>query len=241
MLVNGVQLSPQGAGRIVYFPQVRRLFSADATLSVGGIKLDAPRAFSLNTVATNAARQGPARDLQAAPGGLGMLAGFGLTGDVSVVLTPTSGATPAGAEIRTALQAARRSSTSCPGVSANGAVKFRVTAAGELVLGDLRIGPIDAAIGPVGIDGLQLSYTGATREWRGMGQLCFSIACIDAREIPGEAPPGGVVIRDGELQRIYANVTFPGPRDHAVPGRPAEPHRRRDGPRTRPACSAARA
>ena len=33
------------------------------------------------------------------PGGLAVLAGFGLTGDVSVALTPASGATPAGAEI----------------------------------------------------------------------------------------------------------------------------------------------
>ena len=51
-----------------------------------------------------------------------------------------------------------------------------------------------------------------------MGKLCVALACIDAREVPGEAPPGGVVIRDGELQRIYANLNFPDPGITLFPG-----------------------
>ena len=55
-------------------------------------------------------------------------------------------------------------------MSAQGDVTFHVNAAGDLVLSNMRIGPIDAAIGPVGITGLELAYTGATREWRGDGE-----------------------------------------------------------------------
>ena len=96
---------------------------------------------------------------------------------------------------------------------------------GSLVLDDLRIGPIDAAIGPLGVNGLQIDYARATQEWKGQGELCVVVACLDARAIPGEAPPGGVLIRHGQLVRAYANLNFPDP-GSAFAGVQPQPDRR---------------
>ncbi len=218
VLVNGVKLSPQHRGVIVVFPTVKRIASSDATTSVGGIKIDAPTRFSLSTEPRKSDGKIPiGTGFNRLPGGLAVLAGFGLAGDVSVTLTPANGATPAGAEINAHLKLPDFLEL-IPDVSGQGDVTFRVNTAGNLVLSNMKIGPIDAAIGPVGIRGLVISYTGATQEWRGEGELCAALACLDAREKPGEAPPGGVVIRDGELQRIYANLTFPDPGIALFPG-----------------------
>ena len=97
------------------------------------------------------------------------------------------------------------------GIHVQGDVRLRVTGGGVIVLDNLRIGPIDAEIGPLGVQGLQIDYARATQEWKGQGELCVVVVCLDAREIPGEAPPGGVLIRNGQLVRAYANLDFPDP------------------------------
>ena len=126
-----------------------------------------------------------------------------------MTLTPGTPETPGGAEIGAHLQLP--SFLEIGGVHVQGDVRLRVTGGGEIVLDNLRIGPIDAEIGPLGVEGLQIDYTRATQEWRGQGELCVVVVCLDARETPGQAPPGGVVIRNGQLVRAYANLNFPDP------------------------------
>lgn len=212
VLVNGVTWTPQGAGRIVLFPQVRRIFSSNATMSVAGIRLDHPQAFSVNTAATNGQSRIPLGSFPRLPGGTRTMAGFALAGDVGVVLKAGGGA-----ELTVSLKLPPF--LDAVGLSPQDGLKVSVTPEGAASLDGATIGPIDASLGPVGVRDLRLDYTGATREWRGTGELCLEFACLDATERPGQAPPpGGVIIRDGALVRLGANVLFPDPGITLFPG-----------------------
>ena len=218
VIVNGVTWTPQGSGRIVIFPQVDRIYSSNATMSVAGINLAKPnvdparpRAFSLNTRGTNGFGRIPLGTFQRQDGGTRSLAGFDLTGDVDVTLVAGGGS-----QLKATLQLP--SFLDIAGVDTYKPITISVTPDGQPTLDGLTIGPLDANLGPVGVEDLKLTYTGATREWRGTGALCIEIACLDAREVPGRAPPGGIVIRDGELQRFYADLTFPDPGITLFPG-----------------------
>lgn len=213
--VNGVELTPRGDARIVVYSQINQIVSSDADMSVGDILLEHQQNFSLDTTATPNG-QIPLGDFARRPGGVGDLGAFDLKGDVHVVLDPAAAGAPAGAEITTQLQLP--DFLTIGGGHGNVQVRLRVTADGQLVLEDLHIGPLDAEIGPLGVSGLQLDYTRATREWKGQGKLCVVIACLDAVERPGEAPPGGVVIRDGHLVRAFVNLDLPTPGIALFPG-----------------------
>ncbi len=206
--VDGVTLTPGNGASIIVAPSFYKVFSSDAGATVGGIPLHDQPNFSLDTTPSAAGRI-PLGSFPRLAGGLAALGGFALAGDVEVTLTPGTPTTPAGAEI--AADLALPSFLEVGGVHVQGDVRLQVTGSGEIVLDNLRIGPIDAAIGPLGVQGLQIDYTRATQEWKGQGELCVVVVCLDAREIPGEAPPGGVVIRNGELVRAYANLDFPDP------------------------------
>lgn len=215
VLINGVELTPRGDARIVIYSQVNQILSSNAAMSVGGIKLDTPRDFSLDTraVAGGTIPLGPFPRMPSKVNGLG---DFPLTGDVRVTLQPGTPSTPAGSLITTQLELPDWLTTN--GERIRGQVTLRVTADGELVLEDMHIGPLDAEIGPLGVSDLKLDYTRQTQEWKGQGRLCVVIACLDAVERPGEAPPGGVLIRNGELQRAFVNVDLPTPGIALFPG-----------------------
>lgn len=216
ILLNGVKLTPQRNGRVVFFPQLGGVTSSDAAISVGGVKLEHAPAFSLRTQPDAAGRIRLGPGFARSPGGVRGMAGFELAGDVGIVLTPATASGDAGAEMDARLELPEF--LSLAGDRIRSRVKVRLTSDGEFVLDELHIGPIDAEIAPdVGIEGLQIDYSGATREWRGMGKLCFLVACLDARDT-GQAPPGGVVIRDGELQRLFGRLEFPEPGVLLFPG-----------------------
>ena len=206
--VDGVRFTPRNGASVIVAPSFYKVFSSDAAATVGGIRLKDQTNFSLDTTPSGAGRI-PLGSFPRLAGGLAALGGFGLAGNVEVTLTPGTPDAPAGAEIGAHLQLP--SFLEIGGVHVQGDVRLRVTGTGEIVLDDLRIGPIDAAIGPLGVEGLQIDYTRATQEWRGQGELCVVVVCLDARETPGQAPPGGVVIRNGRLVRAYANLNFPEP------------------------------
>jgi hypothetical protein len=206
--VDGVRLTPRNGASIIVAPSFYKVFSSDAAATVGGIRLHDQPDFSLDTTPSAAGRI-PLGAFPRLAGGLAALGGFSLVGDIDVTLTPGTPETPAGAEIGAHLQLP--SFLEVGGIHVQGDVRLRVTGGGEIVLDNLRIGPIDAEIGPLGVQGLQIDYARATQEWRGQGELCVVVVCLDAREIPGEAPPGGVLIRNGQLVRAYANLDFPDP------------------------------
>ncbi len=210
VLVDGVQVSPRNAGRFVYLPEIHRIFSSDATVSVAGIRLKTPRtSFDLSTNGGSGGRiyLGTFPWL---PGGRSTVAGFDISGDVSVTLTPGGGVVPGGAELRIPLRLPAFLSL-VPGVGDLKPVTAHLSSAGALVLDDLKIGPTDVGLAPgLGVSNLQLSYTDATGEWQGGGDVCVEAvgACLRASPGNGLAPPGGVVIRDGRLVRLFARVDF---------------------------------
>ena len=208
VVIDGTTLQPKEGASIIVAPSFYKVFSSNAGFTVGGIPLQDTPNFTLDTT-PGAGQKIALGTFPRLSGGLDALGGFALAGDVGVTLTPGTPETPAGAEI--AAHLALPSFLDVGGVRAQGDVRLRVTGDGRIVLDDLRIGPIDAAIGPLGVQGLQIDYARATEEWKGQGALCVVVVCLDAREIPGEAPPGGVVIRHGELVRAYANLDFPDP------------------------------
>lgn len=212
VLVNGVTWTPQDGARIVLFPQVRRIFSSNASMSVAGIRLDHPRAFSLNTTVARGRTRLLLGTFPRLPGGTQRMAGFALAGDVRVVLKAGEGA-----ELRVNLKLPPF--LDAVGLSPQDNLPVSVTPDGVASLEGATIGPIDASLGPVGLSDLRLDYRGATREWRGTGRLCLEFACLDATERPGQGPPpGGVIIRDGALVRLGANVLFPDPGITLFPG-----------------------
>ena len=208
VLIDGTELTPKGGASIIVVPSFYKVISSNAAFTVGGIPLKEQPDFILDAT-PGAGQRIPVGTFPRLSGGVAALGGFSLAGDVGVTLLPGTPETPAGAEIRAHLQLP--AFLDLGGVHVQGNVTLRVTDDGSLVLDDLRIGPIDAAIGPLGVNGLQIDYARATQEWKGQGELCVIVACLDAREIPGEAPPGGVLIRHGQLVRAYANLNFPDP------------------------------
>ena len=208
VIIDGTTLEPKNGASIIVAPSFYRVFSSDAAFTVGGIPLKDQPDFSLDAT-PSAGQRIPLGTFPRLAGGLDALGGFSLAGDVGVTLTPGTPESAAGAEITAHLQLP--SFLQLGGARVQGDVRMRVTGAGDIVLDDLRIGPIDAELGPLGVNGLQIDYTRATEEWKGQGELCVIVACLDAREIPGEAPPGGVLIRHGQLVRAFANLNFPDP------------------------------
>jgi hypothetical protein len=92
-------------------------------------------------------------------------------------------------------------------VSAQGDVTLRASNDDGLVIDNLTIGPIDADLGALSVQSVQLDYTRATDEWKGQGKACvIEDVCLDM--IP---PNGGVAIRRGSLEKLEASLDFPAP------------------------------
>ncbi len=85
-----------------------------------------------------------------------------------------------------------------------------MTGDGRLQLEDMHIELPDVNIGALELSDLKLDFTRKDGDsvWRGQGELCLAIGiCVDAA--PGAlTPPGGVVIRNGELDMAFMNVGF---------------------------------
>lgn len=206
--VNGTDIEPAEGAHVVVYAQGNQIVSSDAGFSVGGIRLKAERDFSIDTqtVSNGSIPLGAFPRLPSRVKGLG---DFPLTGDVAVTLEPSVDGAPAGARLRTTLELP--SFLNVGGGPARAAVTLRLTGDGEFVLDDLHIGPLSGEIGSLGASDLRLDYTGATREWKGQAKLCVVVACLDAVERAGQAPPAGVVIRNGSLVRAFVNLDFPDP------------------------------
>jgi hypothetical protein len=197
ILVNGVEFKPQAP--IVYDSDVNRLITSGATLSVGGIPLDNPRAFQLDTSGTGPINLGPqARGA----GGLVTLGGLGLLGDVNVTID-RGNSTDAHSDIATSIQ--------LPAFLGGGHadVTGRLGPDGNFVVNTLDIKePKIEVPGIASLKDFEVRY--ADGVWNGQGALCVTdVACLTA--IPTSTPPGGVTIGPGDAFRVFGHVTFPAP------------------------------
>lgn len=208
IVVNGLQVSPQHGSAVLVLPLVRQLGGSDIRLAVGDLALQTPQPGSILNLGSNGAGQIPlgrfAR-LPDLPSALKSIASFGLVGDVDVALIPGTAAVPAGATVTVHLKLP--DFLSVAGVSLQGTVTLRATTDRGLILDNLTIGPLEANIGGIGIDRLQLTYTRATDEWFGQGRACI----VDGVCLDMSPPNGGVLIRHGRLNRVSISVVFPYP------------------------------
>lgn len=211
VVVNGVELNPASKASIVVLSQVDQIVSSDAAVTVGGIALRHRKDFSMDTrpASGNAI---PLGDFPRLPGPIAGLGAFSMVGDLKVTLVPAAPGGQAGSEISTELKLP--SFLNLGGGEARTRVTLRVTADGKLVLEDMHIKLPDVWIGALETKDLQLDFAheGADNVWRGHGRLCVTeVACLNALEEPGKTPPGGVVIRNGELERAFVSLEFPDP------------------------------
>lgn len=92
------------------------------------------------------------------------------------------------------------------GIAAEGEVTFRATADRGLVLRDMRIGPIDADLGALGVKEFKIAYRADADEWEGGeweggGKACVISGCLEAN----------VLIAEDTLKRLWASVPLPPP------------------------------
>lgn len=197
--VNGVTLSPRQGATIVLYPKASVIASSNAGLSVGRLKLVNPDRFVLDTEPVGG--QIPLGSFARAAGPVKGLGGFRLFGDVQVALTPE------GARIRANLELPEWLTSG--GVRFSSAVDVRATNDRGLILDSMRIGPLDADLGALSIQGFRIDYAREDNVdvWRGQGKACvISGTCLDM--IPAR---GSVVIKNGGLDFAGATLDFPPP------------------------------
>ncbi|WCB91462.1 hypothetical protein DSM104299_00133 [Baekduia alba] len=202
--VNGVDITPVGGAQIIVYPQIHAVVSSNARVTVGGIALDTPRDFILDTHTVGG--RIPIGSFARLPGILKAIGSFPLGGNVDVSLD-NGGAT---ITVRLKLPAWMDFSGG-PGL---GEVRMRATLDDGLVLDALRIGPLDVSLGSLGVTDFQIDYSRAAAEWRGQGRACVipGLGCLTM--VP---PNGGVIIRHGSLYEAGASlelspgiIVFPG-------------------------------
>ena len=193
--VNGVVITPAEGAAVVLSVQLDSIVSADARIAAGGIQLGTRRDFRID-IAGAGERLPLGRFARA--GGLSVLGGLGLDGDVSVDLVGGPNLTQH-AELSTHLVLP-------PWLGGfKAAATVRVTRSGLLELDSASIGPIGFGIPPLRIQDLKIAYRGGA--WYGQIRLCVAVdLCIDATPEKG----GGVQIGPGEFFSVAANLTFPG-------------------------------
>lgn len=216
--INGVRFTPApGSGAaIVIYPQINRIVSSNASVDVGGIKLDIPPSFSLDTTAlAGRIHLGTFHQL---PGGITTLARFGLVGDVTVDLvhrralrgTPYL---PSNAEITVSLEPP--DVLKAAGVAFRGLATLTADNAHSLNVDSLKLGPVNATVGEVSIQNAQLTYQRVpNEEWRGTGKACMPGGlCLDMTP-----PHGDVTFRHGLFYHVGATLGPFSPRVTLFPG-----------------------
>ena len=199
--INGVKVRPGEGASIVYHRQLDGLVSAKAELTVGGMPLEVPRAFRINTSALENTVPLGRFKRAAIKGARTVLGYFGIEGDIDVKLVRGQGL-DAHAIVTLHLR--------LPAWLGGGQeeVKLKVNRDGQVDLESLSIGPKDLSVGGVGFKGLKLAFSNDV--WRGEAELCITTEiCIQARPEKDVAPPGGIEVGP-DYFRVFANVTFPG-------------------------------
>ena len=215
--VNGVDFRPRPGAAIIVAPQANAIASSSAVVSAGGLVLDSRPNFVLDT--TPRGGRIPLGSLPRSDRGIDRLGGFPLTGNVDVDFLPGDDADSGGAELRVRLELPEWMSRG--GVPAVAEARVPTTTNDGLRVDDMRLGPVDAAIGSLPIENLQMDFTpGPPAEWRGEANACLAEnVCVEMRpRFTGAGAPGGIVIRNGRLVSAGATQSFPGPGAEVQPG-----------------------
>ena len=207
--VNGVDFRPKTGAAIVVAPQANAIASSNATVSAGGLVLDSRPNFVLDT--TPRGGRIPLGSLPRSNRGINRLGGFPLTGNVDVDFVPGHDADSGGAVLTVRLELPDWMSRG--GVRTVADATVPTTTNDGLRLDDMRLGPVDAAIGSLPIQDLVLRYARAPSEWRGEADACLAEnVCVELRSrFAGAGTPGGIVIRSDRLVSAGATQSFPEP------------------------------
>lgn len=207
--VNGADVRPADGAAVIVATQAGAIASSNATLALGGLTLDNRRDFIIDTTLRNGTV--PLGSFARLASGIKALGAFGLTGNVDVELVPGPDADSGGALVTVRLELPEWLQVG--GVRGVAEARLRATTNEGLILDDMKIGPIQAGLGPLAIEDLQITYTrGPPEEWRGQAQACVAAdVCLDMRpQFAGAGFPGGIVIRNGRLVTAGASIPFPG-------------------------------
>jgi hypothetical protein len=198
--VNGVNITPEGTGSVVIFPQVHAIASSNASMSIGQtgkgrtIKLKTPGRLMLDTKPVGATI--PFGDFASVPGA-DLVPGFGVFGDVNIT------AVPGGARIRTAFRLPSFLQVAAGDASAT--VDMRATTQDGLILDSMTAAAKNIFVGPVAIHDFKINYTRDGDRWAGQGEMCLPVGDLCIRMVP---PDGGVRIQGGRLEFIGATLPF---------------------------------
>ena len=200
--VNGVDLAPNGDSSLLILPLVRKLGGSNVSIGIDHLALKPPEPDLLLNLGSSIGGEIPlgqfARDQS--PGTLRSLGGFGLVGDVGVSLVKNSPTARIVAHVQLP------GFLTQGGVSAQAPVTLTANTDDGLLLDNVSLGPVDAQIASVPVDGLTLQYTRGSGQWVGQGRACISDSlCLDM--IP---PAGGVTIAGGQLVRAAISQDFAG-------------------------------
>ena len=100
------------------------------------------------------------------------------------------------------------------GVSLEAGAVFKTTNDTGLQIDRANVGPLNADLGALRIQGLRMDYAALGDEWRGQGLACvIGTVCLDM--IP---PNGGVAIQRGHLKFAGVSAIFPPPGIVLFPG-----------------------
>lgn len=199
---GGLPVVPRGNASIVAFPAAKAVASSNAGLRVGGIDLSPPGGFTL--ALDPRAKQIPLGTFPKPPQ-LPSIGGFPFVGDIEVRLVGSEAIVTGNLKLPSWIKRA--------GVDLQARARLRATA-DRLILEDLVIGPLDASVGALDVEGLRLAYTRAGDAWQGQGKACIvGGACLDM--VP---PNGQIKIVGGRLDFAGASLRFPAPGVPLFPG-----------------------
>jgi len=200
-LPGGFPLEPIGGASILTLPQAKAIASANAGFRIGG-DLIKRSGFVLPMDPRSAALE---LGRIARPPKLPKIGGFDLAPDVDISFKDGVATIKATLKLPSILKTG--------GVNVQAGVTLRATPT-EFLIDNVTIGPIDVAIGGIGVSGLKLSYTRATDTWQGEGKACLpGGACLDM------TPPHGLVrFVGGRLDFAGATLVFPLPGVVLFPG-----------------------
>ena len=180
---------PTNAADVLTLPQAKSLISAKAEIPVGSASFNPKDGLNLKLDPKKA--NIPLGKLPSPPK-LPRLGGLEIVGDFDVDLEKRE------AKIKASIVFPKEITKN--GLKLENEVILRATP-DEIIVDEVRVGPTDAEVGAVKVEGFKIEYKRAGDEWLGQAKVTFAGAGIGAR----------VQVKGGRIVFLGANVTFPRP------------------------------